>query len=249
MTRPSLILTVLLATPAILLTACGPMEPAEQPLASDAGPQLSSQAGGGATSLSLSASTVTAGAALTATVSAGSGAVVYLGFPRGVLAGPQFVRIPAGRSSATFALVASPYVAAATTVSVTAMTTTPNPASFLATSLTVAPAVAPAGPRLQVAALALSPASVPSGATSTATLTLTGPAPAGGAAVQVWIANDFFGQDADAPAVVVVPAGASSAAFAVPTHLSSGYGTVGETLVASHFGGAIQGAVLTVVGP
>jgi hypothetical protein len=224
------------------------MDSADQPQLDAGTIQLSSQGGGGASTLTLSATTVAAGAALTGTVAAGSGAVVYLDFPRTVLAGPRFVRIPAGQSSATFALFASPFLAAPATATVTAMTTTPNPASFLTASLTVLPAAAPAA-RPQAASLALAPASVASGAAATATLTLTGPAPAGGAAVQVWIANDFFGLDADAPPVVVVPEGATSVAFTVRTHLSSGSGTVGETVVASLFGGTIQAAILTVAGP
>jgi hypothetical protein len=68
-----------------------------------------------------------------------------------------------------------------------------------------------ASPRL--ASISLSANQAPSGATVTGTLTLNAPAPIGGAAVSIWTDNTV----AQAPPTVVVPSGASSAAFSITT--------------------------------
>lgn len=208
--------------------------------------------GGAVASFALSSHAITAGGTVTGTVQlsgSASGAVyVYLGFRSPYLAGPGFVRIPSGKSSATFTLYANPYLAAPVATSVTTTTSSPQPASFFAESLTIAPsATPPAGPAPQVASLTLAPSTVVTGSFSLGTVTLGAPAPASGAAVQLHNSGDFFNQDADLPAVVVVPAGETSATFPIATHLSSSaITTIDEIIVGNYFGSTYQGAYLTI---
>lgn len=62
-------------------------------------------------------------------------AIVYVGFRSSLLAGPKFIRIPSGRSSGTLTLYVNPAVAAPASVSITASTSTPQPATFFAQTL------------------------------------------------------------------------------------------------------------------
>ncbi|MBK9519967.1 MAG: hypothetical protein IPO09_22110 [Anaeromyxobacter sp.] len=250
MTRSQLLPAAVLA---FLVVACGPLETDEELAAQDAEFAAALQArtdGGssGAGALTLSTAAVTAGAAITGTVRASEGAVVYLTYSKTLFAGPGWVRIPSGKRSATFTLASNPFVAAATATTISARTSTPDPASFTSLAVAVLPAsTPPATARPQVASAVLSPSTVTSGTTSTCTLTLSAPAPSMGAAVMVSISNDFFGLDADVPAVVVVPAGATSATFPVRTHLSRAISSSAtEYVVASYFGGTFGGAALLV---
>lgn len=250
MTRTSALPAALIA---FLAVACGPMETDDAGLAldpSDATPLFSSSSSD-PSGLRLSALSVTAGATLTGTVSASKGALVYLTFPKSIFAGKGWVRIPKDGGSATFTLYSNPFVAAPTTATISARTSSPDPASAFAQSVSVQPsATPPTTARPQVSSAVLGPATVTSGTSSTLALTLSAPAPAGGAAVLVAITNDFLGLDADVDAVVLVPAGATSASTLVRTHLSSSAATSRtENVVANYFGGTFQGGALLVIAP
>ena len=119
---------------------------------------------------------------------------------------PSSVTVPAGATSATFAVSTSP-VAASTAVTVSAiyggMTKT--------ASLNLMPAPPPP-PTLS--SLTLNPSSLVGGLQfSTGTITLTRPAPTGGALVMLSSSNSA----ASVPSSIIVPAGASSATFRINT--------------------------------
>jgi hypothetical protein len=239
---------------ATLTAACGPMadaslSPADQQAADPAllGRATSGGVASAVTALSLPSSPIPAGATITGSVTAGGGALVYLTYPKSLFAGPGWVRVPAGASSATFTLHVSPFVAADATATFSARTSTPNVGGFVSQPVTVAAAPALPAARPQVSSATFSSTTLVTGASATGTVTLTTPAPAVGAAVQLAISNDFLGLDADVPAVVVVPAGATSATFPIHAHLSSpALTSVMELPVANLFGGTFQGAVITV---
>lgn len=234
----------------VLLAACGGAD--ELASASDA-----ASASGGVSGVQASAATVPAGGAVTLTVTladaarSGSGGVtVYLSYPRALLAGPRLVRIPNGSRSGSFTLRANPYVAVATATTISANTQNPDPYAVASRALGISPASpAPSVPRPEVAAVAFAPATVASGAVATGTVTLTGPAPDGGAVVQLANPNDLFGAVAEVPAVVVVPGGQTSASFAVPTHLAAQTTRSDLPISGSFFGGSWRGAWLGVVAP
>lgn len=79
---------------------------------------------------------------------------------------------------------------------------------------TPAPTPTPAPPSVSIGSLSLNPTLVPGGTASTGTVTLTGAAPAGGTAVILSSGNP---QAAAVPAMVTVPAGATSATFPITT--------------------------------
>jgi hypothetical protein len=98
-----------------------------------------------------------------------------------------------------------------------------------------------------VAAVSFDPATVANGTSARGTVTLTGPAPAVGAVVQLGNSWDSLNRDVEPPPVVIVPAGATSAEFAVATHISNTVATsVRLPIAANYFGGTFQGAYLTV---
>ena len=117
---------------------------------------------------------------------------------------PADVTISSGSTSGIFSYGAS---AVATTTAAT-ITATYGPSSASA-SLTINPS--PPN-NLWVTSLTLNPTTVVAGGTSTATVTINAPAPAGGSSVQIspW-------SPATGPASVIIPAGATSATFAVGT--------------------------------
>jgi hypothetical protein len=208
-----------------------------------------------ASSLRLSAPTVTAGNSVNATVTLSEKAkstsgrvIVYLSFDRSALAGPRFVSIPNGSSSGTFTLHTNPYLAASKAVTITANTSSPQASVFLTQVLSIAAAPTPAaGPAPQVASVALAASTVTNGTPVSGTVTLTSPAPAQGAAVQVYLSNDSLNSDADVPPVVIVLAGATQASFTVRTHLASSLASSAqEYVVSNYFGGLFQGATLTI---
>jgi hypothetical protein len=252
---------VLLSTLTILTVGCGGAEPgAEAQTTAGVGTTASALKVGsgnavGISTFSLAAPTVTAGKSIIGTVTlagpaqAASGGVnVYLTFRNAVLAGPKFIHIPNGLSSGTFTLYSNAYLSASTTTSISATTSSPQPASFVAQTLSIDPSpTPPASPAPQVSSLTLSPAVVTTGSPSTGTVTITEPAPAGGAVVQLSNSGDFFNLDADLPPVLVIPAGATSATFPIHTHVTgSVITTIGEIIVGNYFGGVFQGAYLTI---
>jgi hypothetical protein len=242
----------------LLLGACGgPEEGSPTSLTRD--PTLDARSTLGtiaASSLRLSSSAVTAGNSVTATVtlsekakSSSGRVIVYLSFDRTALAGPRFIAIPDGSSSGSFALHSNPYLTAARSVIITANTASPQASVFLTQAISIAPAAAPpAGSPPAVASVAVAPSTVRNGATATGTVTLTSPAPGQGAAVQVYLSNDSLNSNADAPPVVIVPAGATQATFTVRTHLASSIASSAqEYVVSNYFGGLFQGAILNIV--
>jgi hypothetical protein len=248
--RAVLVSTALLA---LLVAGCGGPENSAEELGTDASAQSSGSVA--LSSFRLSSTSIPAGSSVDATVtltdnaSASSGGVnVYIAFPRGVLAGPRFVRIPNGARSATFTLHSNPYVSATTTASLSANTQSPQPFVSASQTLTITPpAVPPSTPRPEVASITLSPATVTNGASSVGTVTLTTPAPAAGAVVQLANSGDSTNVDADLPPVVIVPPGATTAAFTIRSHLSGSTSSyVQEIIVGNYFGGRFQGAYLTI---
>jgi hypothetical protein len=80
--------------------------------------------------------------------------------------------------------------------------------------------------------LTLGASQAPGGSQVTGTITLNGPAPTGGATVAVWSNNPT----AQPPAEVLVPAGATSASFTIPTTLVPSETVM--TIIASYNGGS-----------
>jgi hypothetical protein len=115
---------------------------------------------------------------------------------------PTNVTVSAGSTQGLFSFGASP-VTATTPATITAA----FGASTASANVTINPGVT-----VGVTSLALSPSTVPAGGSSTATVTLSGPAPTGGAAVQLSGTSP-----ATVPSTIIVPAGATSATFNVGT--------------------------------
>src|SRR6266516_3549515 len=129
---------------------------------------------------------------------------------KSILGGPKFIRIANGLSSGTFTLYSNPFLSVSASTSISATTSSPQPASFFTQTLSVTPASTPPTTLApQVSSLTLSPATVTSGSRSTGTVTITEPAPASGATIQLSNSGDFFNLDADLPPVVIIPAGAT----------------------------------------
>ena len=137
------------------------------------------------------------------------GATVALSSGNGAASVPSSVFVPAGATSATFT-VSTSAVAASTTVTISATYS----GATRSASLTVTPVPPP--PLPTVSSLTLNPSSVVGGLqSSTGTVTLSGAAPAGGATVALSSSNGA----ASVPSSVFVPAGATSASFAVSTSI------------------------------
>ena len=132
------------------------------------------------------------------------GAPVALSSSNAAASVPSSATVPAGSTTATFAISTSA-VAASTPITISAS----YGGVSTSTSLTVTPPPLPI-----VSSLTLNPTSVIGGLqSSTATVTLSGPAPAGGAQVILSGGNGA----ASVPSSVTVPAGSSSATFTVNT--------------------------------
>ena len=140
---------------------------------------------------------------------------------------PANVLVSAGSTSGLFSFGAFP-VTATTAARITAA----FGSSTASTNVTVTPGVS-----VGVTSLTLNPTTVTAGATSTATVVLSGPAPAGGAVVQLSGMSPVT-----VPASVTVPAGATSATFTVGTTSTSS--TTPATIYALL--NTTWGAVLTV---
>jgi hypothetical protein len=162
-------------------------------------------------SLSVNPTSVTGGNSSTGTVTLSGpapagGAIVALSSSNTTVDSvPSSVTVAAGATTVTFT-VSTSAVAASTTVTISAT----YGSATRSASLTVTPAPPPPP---TVASLTLNPANVFGGQSSMGTVTLTGPAPAGGAQVLLSSSNGA----ARVPSSVIVPAGATSATFAVNT--------------------------------
>ena len=122
-----------------------------------------------------------------------------------VLTVPANVWIPTGSTDAMFAFTTSASLASQTTVTVTA--------SFGTASTSGSVTVQPASARIPLAAISVSPTSVPGGTGATGTVTLSAPARPGGVVVVL----SSYDPAVSVPASVTVPAGATSTTFPVTT--------------------------------
>jgi len=155
--------------------------------------------------LALNHSTVTGGATVTGTVyltTAAPDGGNYVALTGGNSAAPlpEYVLVPAGATSATFTIQTAP-VSAANTLTIDAASN----GTHSAASLVINPPLP--------TSLAISPATVFGGQTSTGTVTVNGVAPTGGIAVPLSSGSATV----TVPATVVVPAGQTMATFPITT--------------------------------
>lgn len=183
--------------------------------------------------LSLNPTTVIGGNPSTGTVTlsgpapAGGAQVILSSSDPSVANVPPSVTIPGGATTATFTVNTSG-VAASNTVTIFAS----YAGQTQTASLTVIPLI--------ISSLTLNPTSVTGGNPSFATVTLNGPAPAGG--VQVTLSSSDPSV-ASVPPSVLVPAGATSTTFTVPTNLVIFSTTV---TISATYNATSQSADLTV---
>lgn len=178
--------------------------------------------------------TVAGGGSSSATVTLSSaapagGLAISLASDKAAATVPASVTVLAGQTTAAFTVTTSP-VSASTTATLTG---TLNGISQSAT-LTVTPP--------DLLSLSLSPASVTGGSSSTGTVTLTSIAPSGG--LNVILSSDNAA--ATLPASVLVPAGQTTATFAVST---VAVGTVTTANIAGTLGSTTKSAPLTINPP
>jgi len=194
-----------------------------------------SAAGSTVASVSASPSAVVGGGSATGTVvlSAGApagGASVSLSSASNAVTVPATVTVAQGATSATFGIATS---------SVTMSTSTTISASYAgttkATTFTVTPAVAPA-----LASVTLASTSIVGGTSTTGHATLTAPAGSGGAVISLRSSNAAL---VGVPASVVVPAGATSASFAVTTSVTKRNSTAA---IYATYAGTTKTVALTV---
>jgi thermitase len=170
--------------------------------------------GGGGTpslsSISLNPSTVVGGnpstgtVYLTAPAQSGGFTVQLSSSNPSVASVPSSVTVPQGQTSANFTV---------TTTRVTSQTTVTITASAQGVTRQATLTVTPQ-PSVTLQSLTISPSWVFGGSNATGTVTLTGPAPAGGAVVQLRSSNN---NAAAVPSSVTVPAGQTSASFTIRT--------------------------------
>src|SRR2546425_4325558 len=147
---------------------------------------------------------------------------------------PATVTVPAGASSATFAVTTNT-VAISTPVMITVWSEGNGDHPILW--------VDPAPPGIvTLTSLALTPASVTGGASSQGTVTLSGPAPAAGAVVTLSSSSSVAG----VPGSVTVPTGSTTATVAVTT---TGVTSSTPVTITTSFGGVNRTATLTVMPP
>lgn len=143
---------------------------------------------------------------------------------------PATVTVPAGATSASFAVATNP-VGALTQVTISVS----DRGIVASAALNVLPAT--------VSSLTVSPSWIIGGNTAQGTVTLNGAAPAGGTVIALASSDPAT---ASVPSSVTVPAGATSATFAVPTN--EVFATKSVTLFASKFG-VTKSALLSVKPP
>ncbi len=199
--------------------------------------------GGGGTpslsSLTLNPSTVVGGQSSTGTVTltapaqSGGFTVQLSSSNPSVASVPSSVTVPQGQTSANFTVTTQP-VSSQTQVTITASA---NGVTRQAT-LTVNP---PSG-SVTLQSLTISPTSVWGGSSATGTVTLSGPAPSGGAVVQLRSSNPSA---AIVPSSVTVPAGQRSASFTIRT-TSCWYCFVRQVTITATYNGVSRSATLTI---
>ena len=187
--------------------------------------------------VNLAPGTVPGGSGATGTViliaaAPAGGAVVALASSNTAAATvPGGVTVPAGSTTATFA-VATSAVTTPTTVTISAT----GGGATRSAQLTVTPAAT-------LTSLSVQPTNIPGGSTASGTVTLSAPAPAGGAVVTLSSANTAA---ATVPASVTVPSTSTTATFPVTAKAVTTSTTV--TITAT-LGGATRTATLTVNPP
>jgi hypothetical protein len=158
------------------------------------------------------------------------GAQVALSSNNGAASVASSVAVPAGATSATF-----PVNTSAVTASTTVTISVAYGGVSRSATLTVTPPLLPT-----LSSLTLNPTSVIGGVeSSTGTVTLSGPAAAGGAQVMLSSSNGAAG----VPSSVFVPAGATSATFAVSTSVVLVSTSV---TISASYNGTTQTATLSV---
>jgi len=161
----------------------------------------------------------------------GTGVTVTLSSTNPAVAGvPPSVTVGAGLSSASFSITTF-VVASSTPVDIIASA---GGATKTAT-LTVTPPPLP-----KLSSLTLSPSTVTGGSTSTGTVTLSGPAPAGGALVELASSKPAL---AAVPPNVTVAAGTSSASFTVSTGTAP---SNTSAVISASYNGSAKTATLTI---
>jgi hypothetical protein len=93
---------------------------------------------------------------------------------------------------------------------------------------------------VSLTSVSLNPTTVAGGHKSTGTVTLSGPAPAGGVTISLTSNNTFIGT---VPASVVVPAGSTTATFAVSTR---SFLITWQVVITASYNGTSKTATLTV---
>jgi hypothetical protein len=146
---------------------------------------------------------------------------------------PPSVTVAAGSTSATFTITTFP----------SGTTTVQLSATLGNTTLFASLGVNPPPPSPALSGLAVSPASVAGGSSSTGTATLSAAAPSGGLVVSLSSSNTAA---ATVPASVTVAAGATSKTFTVAT---SAVGSATPVTITASAGGATQTATVTVNPP
>ena len=146
---------------------------------------------------------------------------------------PPSVTVAAGSTSATFTITTFP----------SGTTTVQLSATLGNTTLFASLGVNPPPPSPALSGLAVSPASVAGGSSSTGTATLSAAAPSGGLVVSLSSSNTAA---ATVPASVTVAAGATSKTFTVAT---SAVGSATPVTITASAGGATRTATVTVNPP
>jgi len=170
---------------------------------------------------------------LTAAAPSGGASIALSSSKTTVASVPAGVTIPAGAMSVTFAVTT---VAVTTNSSVT-ITATSGTSKTATLTITAASAAA------SLQSVSVSPTSVTGGTTSQGRVALSAGAPQGGAIVALSSANPAV---AGVPASVTVPAGTTSATFAVTTTTVSAATAV---TISAAYNGVTRSATLTVMPP
>jgi trimeric autotransporter adhesin len=176
-------------------------------------------------------SSATGTVALTAAAPSGGMTVSLSSSNASAASVPASVDVPAGSTSATFT-VTTGSVSADTSVTITAVGGGVSRSAVLtvtSSSLTTA----------TLSSLALDPASVREGSTSTGTVTLSGPAPPGGVVVALSSGNAV----ATVPAQVTIVGGATTATFTITTGATAG---TSSSVITASADGVSRTAILTV---
>src|SRR4051812_35250968 len=173
-------------------------------------------------SLALTSASIAGGAATTGTVTltapapAGGATIRLSGSMEGQVVTPPNVTVPAGSTSATFAITAPP-------VPATYYVLIQASLGFNATAQAKLLEIRPGSTTPTLAGFSVSPTDIVSGSSTQGTVQLVTPAPAGGGVVTLTSSNPAVLQ---VPSTVSVPAGNNSTNFPITTNATSAFTTV-----------------------